>query len=122
MGAVVILQYDSKNEDGTIKPLFEQFTSEIINKEKTYEKAKNETLQQIKDRIYLNRNELLVEFFKNDKDASGVVSVTDWCSILTDVLKLKIEWKLICPYLTTIKDDKISYNNFLNRYKIEVNE
>jgi hypothetical protein len=78
LGAVVILTNDSKNDDGTIKPVFEQFTSEIINKEKTLEKAKNETLQQIKDRIYLNRNELLVEFFKCDKEGSGIVSVTDW--------------------------------------------
>jgi hypothetical protein len=121
-GAVVLISNESKDENGEYVPQFEKFTSEVINQEKTFEKAKSETLQQIKERIYLNRNELLTEFFNFDEKGTGYVDVQSWCSVLSKILNLKIEWKLLCPYLATINDDSINYNNFLSRYKIEVSE
>lgn len=85
------------------------------------EKCITETLKQIKNRIFQNRNELLQNFFIEDETENGSVTLDQWSYIMEKTLKLNIPWKSLQPYLCSKnKDGKIVYTEFYHRYSLHV--
>lgn len=113
-GAVVEFNYDSG-----IKPSFFQYYAELPTNN-INSNMKQDTLYQLKDRIFSNRAELLKQFNKLDKNDISKVLVDDWIKVMNDIIPIGVDWKALQPYLTETEDGLIDYTQFLNRYVINV--
>eukprot|EP01080_Neovahlkampfia_damariscottae_P007521 gene7521-11845_t len=110
-GAVVVF-----NDKTGLKPDFFQYYASI-SKESNFQE---ETLNQLKERIFHHRSELFKEFAKLDPDHDSIITVDDWVKTLKTIIPVSVDWKIIQPYLTESFEGQIDYAQFLNRFVINV--
>lgn len=77
-----------------------------------------ETLEKLREMIFVNRHRLNLDFSKRDKECTGRVTKPAWCEAMSSVMGLHIGWHGMLPYLAKAEGDKINYTKFLDRYKI----
>jgi diadenosine tetraphosphatase ApaH/serine/threonine PP2A family protein phosphatase/Ca2+-binding EF-hand superfamily protein len=78
-----------------------------------------DTIEKLREMIFVNRHRLCLEFSTRDKKGSGRISKEDWSETMSSVMGLHIGWHGMLPYLAKIEsDDKIVFIKFLDRYKI----
>jgi hypothetical protein len=78
-----------------------------------------ETLEKLREMIFVARHRLCLEFSKRDPKVSGKISKEDWCDTMSSVMGLHIGWHGMLPYLVKVEsDDRINFIKFLDRYKI----
>jgi len=59
-------------------------------------------------------------FEEKDTKSTKTVSLEDWCEVMTNGLRLKINWKSIQPHLAPEESDKtIKYEQFLDQYSMQ---
>jgi Ca2+-binding EF-hand superfamily protein len=78
-----------------------------------------DTIEKLREMIFVNRHRLCLEFSTRDKKGSGRISKEDWSESMSSVMGLHIGWHGMLPYLAKIEsDDRIVFIKFLDRYKI----
>lgn len=80
-----------------------------------------ETLEKLREMIFVNRHRLNLDFSKRDTGNTGKVTKAAWCEAMSSVMGLHISWNSMLPYLAKAEKgdvDKINFTKFLDRYKI----
>jgi len=88
----------------------------------TKHNCKKDALKKLRERIFQNRHSLFLQFTKEDKERDGIISEEQWITIMSDVLKLHLNWKKLLPHLVKAENHQIRYTQFLDRYQVAVNE
>jgi hypothetical protein len=119
-GAIMIFE-DKKNP---ARYRHESYFADLITHSQAADRiaeCKEQTLQQLRERIFHHRHALSLKFSELDTASSGEISVKDWISALQDTLNLPINWNVLWPYLAKAeKSGGINYTKFLDRYRIQV--
>jgi len=84
------------------------------------------SLQQLRDRIFESKFLLAKQFGKTDAKKNGKitgrVSLGDWVNVMSHTLNLDIRWVSLQPYLCTLSDGMINYNDFLARFQVRLSK
>ena len=68
----------------------------------------------------LKEKELMQEFRLRDKESRGSLVIADWCDILSDVLKLKLPWRLLRPRIADIdKNGLVLYESTFKKINLK---
>ena len=131
-GAVIVFDGNDYKQGEPLKPSFQQFyasayamTSDEIEKE-----LMNESLQQLKEKIFYSRTKLLINFqefseLNSSSDCNTtLINLKDWEYIMKNTLKIDIPFISILPYLIKIEleDDKLNYYKFLGGFQLQSSE
>lgn len=84
------------------------------------EARKTETLQKIRERIFQDRHNLSLEFFRLDSEQTGKLDVAHFVEALRKTISLPLNWDVLWPYFAKAADGLINYTKFLDRYKMAV--
>jgi protein phosphatase len=123
-----IAEISDFDDINNLKIKFIQYKVDSYEKiEKIDEKIKNQTLNLLKEKIFINKSELHKEFLIYDQNKKGIfdlivgyIKIDHWRVILKKVLKLKIDWSFFSKYLLNdSKEQNINYIKFLQRYQFE---
>lgn len=76
--------------------------------------------QDLKHKIYSNKEQLMKEFVKLDPKDEGKILLHSWANVMESVLQMKLPWYLLRPKLV-VQDNKgcILYNTLFEGYKID---
>lgn len=68
--------------------------------------------------IVHDKAELRQRFEQMDKGRTGLISMSQWCKVMEEVLALALDWKLLQPLLTNLDSQSklVPYRDFLERY------
>jgi hypothetical protein len=119
-GAIIVFSDRSNPTSYQSHSYFADLIAQSHSAERLRE-CKEQTLQQLRERIFHHRHALSLKFSELDKASSGELSVSEWVSALQTTLALPINWNVLWPYLAKAeKSGAINYTKFLDRYRIEV--
>ncbi|KAH3745286.1 serine/threonine protein phosphatase [Pelomyxa schiedti] len=83
--------------------------------------SSDDTLQKIKERIFLKRHLLINAFASQDISGTGKVSIETFVAVLQDILGLPgVRWNVLWVYLAEEDGGMINYCKFLNRHKPKI--
>ena len=70
--------------------------------------------------LYRYHEDLEFHFHQSDVENSGSVKLSEWTSIMSDTLQLKLQWTKLRPHIAPDGDlESIDYRKFLGRYFID---
>lgn len=101
------------------KPTIVQYYAQAYSsRDNVLKSCVKETLEKLREMIFINRHRLCLYFSSRDAKNSGKITKADWCEGMSAVMGLHIGWNGMLPYLAKVEGDKINYSKFLDRYKI----
>lgn len=74
------------------------------------EKQRDGTLQKLHERILRKRHSLYLSFAQLDKK-TGFVTLDDWASVMTMIIKIDLHWQALWPFLGYASDDAYAYGH-----------
>lgn len=74
------------------------------------EKQRDGTLQKLHERILRKRHSLYLAFAQLDKK-TGFVTLDDWASVMTMIIKIDLHWQALWPFLGYASDDAYAYGH-----------
>ncbi|KAL1514965.1 hypothetical protein AB1Y20_004041 [Prymnesium parvum] len=82
-----------------------------------------EIVRMLKERICRSKPALYSALAQADVVESGVIDEATWCKVLTQVLKVDINFAKYRPFLIDLTEDgMVDYNAFLHRYQVRLRE
>jgi diadenosine tetraphosphatase ApaH/serine/threonine PP2A family protein phosphatase len=80
----------------------------------------NKLLDKIAEYILRYHEDLEFHFHQSDSENNGLVLLSDWTTIMSDTLQLKLQWTKLRPHLAPDGDnDHVDYRKFLGRFYID---
>ncbi|CAH8441308.1 unnamed protein product [Schistosoma turkestanicum] len=87
---------------------------QLSNKNRTLNDPTNMAFVCLWQRIIRRKEKLLEYFSQLDSHNSGLISLNDWCDIMTSVTKLKLSWRCLRSFLAKLSvdhPDQVIYNS-----------
>jgi len=102
-----------------LTPTLHKYYAVVLAQSATTNTCQQETLEKLRNRIYVNRHTLTLQFEQYDKSLNGTVSVDDFIEIMKKVISPQLRWDLLWKYFTSQnKQGRIEYIPFLDRYNV----
>jgi hypothetical protein len=77
-------------------------------------------VDKISEYILRYPEDLEFHFHKSDVEGDGMVKLSDWTTIMSDTLQLKLQWTKLRSHLAPDGDSShVDYRKFLGRYFID---
>lgn len=105
MGAVAVLdaasgklQFVQYEADKTLLAYAPGLSKQSLDPKIVAQNQRDETLQKLHERILRKRHTLYLAFVQLDKK-TGFISLNDWASVMTLVIRIDLHWQALWPFL-----------------------
>uniref|UniRef100_A0A673CCX8 Serine/threonine-protein phosphatase with EF-hands n=1 Tax=Sphaeramia orbicularis TaxID=375764 RepID=A0A673CCX8_9TELE len=106
-------------------PYVVQYQASSMTRELTVRQSVGRTersaLKVLREQLFAHKSDLISAFKTFDSENTGLVSLTDWASVVESVMHLGLPWRMLRFQLVTCKtsDGMIDYNEWFNELAIK---
>ncbi|KAG9261838.1 serine/threonine-protein phosphatase with EF-hands 2 [Astyanax mexicanus] len=105
-------------------PYFIQYQANSMTREmsvrQSLRRTEHSALKVLREQLFAHKSDLISAFQQHDKENTGLISLSDWGSAVSQVLHLDLPWRMLRSQLiTTTTDDMLDYHNWFRNLAIK---
>ncbi|XP_072520805.1 serine/threonine-protein phosphatase with EF-hands 2 [Salminus brasiliensis] len=105
-------------------PYFIQYQANSMTREmsirQSVRRTEHSALKVLREQLFAHKSDLISAFQQHDKENTGLISLNDWGSAVSQVLHMDLPWRMLRSQLiTTTNGDMLDYHNWFPNLAIK---